>query len=591
MAGRHDQERQDLERESETLIRLAMLIRKRRPAEDRHAVEEIVATSADNAEKVRRIEEIDRASARSYDEEADARRHYIGTPATDPQDTPTRARRPPRVKAPLSKLGYLRFLFRDRARILQFGTTTRTILPTHFPPSVRLSPDVPAFFIGFLRPTARDIHATLSQLMGNAWMYLPRRDYNLLVLVLDLCTTIERLPVSTESFQPPRASKTLCAVEERLLALRYEQDAVARILEAIETLRAWNRRAIENLSVLPDLVKRVVSRTADHPSLIDALLAVNMVAYRSYLTEEEVTLTGLGRLVETRVFDCSEETRRQISEFVERLISQLDMLAAERQEILRVRAFLKREKTGKVDLSATRDLVQASQTTWEEARDNPAVLAEATFRSVADLIAALVAEPLTLAGSATAPLFRDHPFDGEVDRLRHTATAVEALVFQLPSLAHDRFIAIVDKRETATRYEADFLMHVQAFLDALSTVRTRLQSLLAHAVPGDHNIEPLDLHRATTTPVALPLEAAVESGPPLVRSRRLADALGSVVRLGYELAFFFGDRQIRHVLKREHQVERDMEHMLDTIERVAAPEQARQVLQRYQQGRSEAADQ
>ncbi|MFW6261281.1 MAG: hypothetical protein ACOC6J_06825 [Spirochaetota bacterium] len=581
MPGGYDQDQHDLQRESETLIRLGMLIRKRRAPEDRRSVEEILASAADSAEKVRWIEEIDRASARSNDEESEARRHYIGTPTDDLPEAPARARHPPRVKAPLSKQGYLGFLLRERARILQFGTTTRTILPGYFPPSVRLSPDVAAFFIGFLRPTARDIHATLSQLMGNAWMYLSRHDYNLLVLVLDLCTTIERLPVTAESYEARRAPKTLRAVEERLLALRYEHDAVPRVFEAIETLRSWNRRAIENLSALPGLVKRVISRTPDNPSLIDALLAVNMVGFRRYLTEQDVTLSELGRLVETRVFDCSDETRRQIDEFIERLVSQLDGLARERKDILRVRAFLERDERGEVDLSATRELVESSQSSWKAARDNPAVLAEATFRPLAALIAALVAEPVTLSGVGTTPLFRDRPFVGEVDRLNHTATAIEALVFQLPSLPHDRFVAIVDKRETATRYEAELLMHVQAYLDAVGAIRTRLQELLARAVEIDRGFEPLDLHRATSERAPVPLDAVVESGPSLVRSRPLRTALGRVVRLAYELAFYFGDRQIRRVLKREHQVERDMDHMLETIERVANPEQAHEIVQRF----------
>lgn len=581
MPGGSDHEQDELQRESETLIRLGMLIRKRRSAEDRRAVEEILATTAENAEKVRRIEEVDRASTRAQDGDRDARRHYIGTPQNEQQDAPAHARRPPRVKAPLSRQGYVRFLLRDRARILQFGTTTRTILPGRFPPSVRLSPDVPAFFVGFLRPTARDIHATLSQLMGNAWMHLSRHDYNLLVLVLDLCNAIERLPVTTESYDARRASRTLRAVEERLLALRYEHDAVARILEAIETLRAWNRRAIENLSVLPDLVNRVISRAPDNPSLIDALLAVNMVDARRYLTEQDVTLSGLGRLVETRVFDCPEETQRQIDEFIERLVSQLDALAQERRDILRVRAFLERDQRGEVDLSATRELVESSQTDWRAARDNPAVLAEATFRPLATVVAALVSQPLTLSGVGTTPLFRDRPFDGELDRLQHTATAVEALVFQLPSLPHDRFVAIVDRRETATRYEAELLMHVQTYLDVITTIRSRLQELLAHAVEGGTDFEPLDLHRATTEHVPLPLDAVVERGPALVQSRPLRAALSRVVRLGYELAFFFGDRRIRRVLKREHQVDRDINHMLETIERVARPEQAREIVQRF----------
>lgn len=569
-----------MSREPDTLIRLGKLLRRRRSPEQRRAVEEILSSTVSSSEKVRLVTEIDRKAQPGDQNSRETRRHYVGTPEDDATGRSVRPRKPPRVKAPLTRQGYFAFLFRARLRIREFGRTTNTIEAGGFPPSVRLSPNVSAFFSGFVKPSAQDIRVILTRLMDNAWMHLTKRDYNLLVLLIDFCRTIERTAASADDFRTNRALAGLRPIEDKLLALRYERQSVPRILESIETLRDRNQHSIKNLSAVPGLVSRLITRTKQHPSLIDAMLAVNMVAKRRFLTEDDLVLSGLGRIVETEAFDCSEETQARIQEFIDRIVAQLDALEQERREILKMRAFVKTNPTGDVSLGPLQELAAHSSTvSWKRLRDHPVQLAENLFLALTRLVSSVCNESLTLRETGTTPLFAERPFDADLERMRRATEAIRHLAVDLQSLRQDRFIAIIDKRETPTRQEADFLMHLQIYLDILAKARKQLQPLLQRPGAPGRDFHPIDLRR--NTECGLPLDDAVLTAMPPVPQETLRVVLTQIIQLAYLTAFFFGDRKIRHLLKREHQLERDMEHLLESVQRIAPPQQAQEIVQRF----------
>jgi hypothetical protein len=61
----------------------------------------------------------------------------------------------------------------------------------------------------------------------------------------------------------------------------------------------------------------------------------------------------------------------------------------------------------------------------------------------------------------------------------------------------------------------------------------------------------------------------------------LRTAFTRLVEISYVLAYEFGDRSVRQHIAREHQVDSDIEHLLDTIDRIAEPEQAEQIISRF----------
>ncbi len=584
-------EQNKIREESEALIRLGMLLRQRRNATAQDSVQKVLQSRVSSADKVRRIEEIDRriddrnqpdnGQEHATAEVVSNSRRYISVDPSPPPVERLKARRPPRVKAPLSRNGYFAFFFRHRLRIREFGQATATIAPGGFPPGVKVTESVPAFFAGFLRPAARDIPHLLLQLMGNAWMHLTKKEYNLLVLLLDLCERIDRVSAGGAQFSNGSALSKLMLVEDRLLSIRYNDDSVPRIHEAILTLMARNRREIENLDALPLLVTRMISRTEGEISLIDAMLALNMVYYRRYVTEEDLVLSGLGALVETRTFDCSDGTMERIEESVARLEAQLETLDQEYRSVLKVRALVKKDEKGDILLEPLKKLVSAgSGYSWETVAANPPHLAEILFDTFRAQVWELAAGPLKMEAVGTTRLFTGAPFDADMERLALAVGNIRDQLTELQMLSRERLSALRDKRERATRYESEFLMQLQLGLDIVTATRDRLATFLQNEVPPTRGFEPVDVGAAGDAGRGLPLSAQIV-GASRFEGMSLRSAIETVVTEAHLICFVFGDKEIRRLLSREQHIQRDMEHILQTVERIAPAERATEIVKLY----------
>lgn len=566
--------------ESAALSTLESLLRKERTENAAAEVDAVLRSSDPSDEKVRRIIEIDRRSPRPRRERQRGRR-YIGTPEIAGGEIRPHAKRPPRVVREHERRSFFGYLFRERRPLREFGERTRTLTTAFFPPQVRLMPDVAGMLVGYLRPTARDVGSMIRQLVVTAWKHLEKTDYNLLVLVLDLCDAIDRLPASTNELGTAETLKALDGVEQRLLAIRYERDAVDRILESIDRLTSDNRGAVENINALPRLTRSLIDRTDYRPSLIDTVLAVAMARCRRFLTEEDLVVPGLGRIIETDVFDCTDTIYDQIREYLTVITHQLEALDRERREILRIRAFVRRDQSEDVDSRQLRQLIQvSSRKSWEQVADNIVAIATAACGPTYDLLQSFFHRPLTLSGVGTTNLFAGLPFDSELQTLSRAADQIVRISDNFPWLSRERFVMLADRRETATSIEADFVMQISIYQDALKPIRDRLRSVLSidfTSANHDSVTQYLPLAGRET----LPFEAEVNGCHKLVNGSSVRSALSTIVELLYVLAYVFGDRALRHTLSREWQVERDIDHLLDTVERIAEPAQGEAIIGRF----------
>lgn len=566
--------------QAKPMTQLEELLRRKRSDRAQKEVEGVLASAASSGEKIRLIQEIDRRSPPSR-EQRHRKQRYIGTTEAAHQGIHVRARRPPRVVRQQVRQRLFPYLFRERARIREFGYRSRTVTASVVPATVRLTPDVPGFVLGFLRPTARDIAAMITQLVGNAWMHLDKADFNLLVLVLDLCEAIDQLPTNSEEYRGPEAFDRLKGIEQRLLAIRYGRDAVDRVVDAMQLLISNNRRAIDKLNALPRITRRLIGYTEERPSLMDVILAINMCKFRRHFTEEDLVVPGLGEVVEQEVFDCSESVHERIDEYIERIVRQLEALEEERRQVLRLRAFLKRGDQEEVDTQLLGMLIDgAGGRTTRSAEENAAGIALASLPRLVSLLLTLFHKPVTLSGVGTRILFDGLPFDGEISRLRRAEEQIQVHSRDLPYIQKERFLALADRRETATTAEADFLMQIQIAQDAMKSIRDVLQRVLG-IDSSLKNAESVSKYLPLHDGDSLPFESNITKGPRIIYGSTLRAAFSRVVEVLYILAYLFGDRSVRHHVAREHHIDSDIEHLLDTIDRIAEPERAQLIINRF----------
>lgn len=559
------------------LTKLGRLLQQPRTPEKQRDVEAVISGSMSTAEKIRLIQEIDDRSATEerYFGTSEPRRevragHTPQRNAPSSKSTSGPRRRPVMVKAPMRREPMVRFFFRHRPRIRQFGQLTKTLVPVLFPPSFRIHGGIPQYFSTVVQQRAADLSAILAQLIGNAWLYLTKRDYNLLIMLVDLCDSVVSARVPIHCYKRPTVLDRLSTVEARLLALMTDPEAVPRMVDAVATLSEHNRRRIRNLDEAQAYIRELLLPAPSRPSLVSILRALNMWRYRRYIEHDEIILEGIGSVVATDHFTCSEETAARIAEYIERLVKQLEALDHERKDILKVRTYVGRTDDGSVDQQPLATLAQIARSEqFEQLQSHPALLADGLLRGFIEHCAPLLREPVELEGAGSSRLFTPRTFENELDRLESVTESIYSASFELRSVTRDRYLELRHHKAAPIGSEAEFLIRLDTAIEIISTIRTQLVTVMSRQSPPTalSDYLPVDPLLASEADRPLPVHNVV-TAPKQFAGRLLGEVMRELVGICYLLPFTFADRTVQRMLNREHAVERDIEKLLEQLERM-----------------------
>jgi hypothetical protein len=287
--------------------------------------------------------------------------------------------------------------------------------------------------------------------------------------------------------------------------------------------------------------------------------------------------------VDRQAFDCSDATHGRIDDFLDRLAVQLEALAEEQRQVMKVRALIEKDEQGHIVLTSLERLVQAhTGYSWQSALDHPPQLAEGLFAGFAAHVEELFAKSLGLEEVGTVKLLNGTPFRPDLDRLERVVDVIQRNLVDLQMLRRERLVALRDKRESASRFEAEFLMQLQLGLDIVGQIRDHLAPLLDREAPTSRNFESIDFRAIGSDEGALPLAAVIVGGAPDFRGYSLRQAIETVIRNGHLICFVFGDKKIRNLLNREQQIRHDAEHMIESVRRIAISARAEEIVSIYQ---------
>lgn len=606
-------ESQHLNREAATLIDLGNLLRKQRTADGQRRVEEVLSSPIDNSEKLKRILEIDRhleekgstepgppvqeersgsasrgsslhelrTAKRGARRERNRQERYYGT-VSESRNGPVRRKRARvqfNLKRPFNREGYLSFLLRHYRRMKEFGYASRTMSPRVFPPGVRLNPELRSYLQVSLKHNAKDASSLLAQLMGNSWLYLRKKEYNLLVLILELCTLIRETDFSALDMGKPTLIDSLKKLEQQYITLSYHTSYLDAAIHAVQELIKRNRRSIEGLDRLPVLIRSLLSRQGESPSLSEALLAMNMFKYRRYLGWEDLMHPGIGEVVETGRFDCTPETQQAIDGYVQKLLGKLKNLDKERKEILKLRTYLTRDENDQIELAPLKELYERGggpqRSSFEQDVGKLPLFAQrltqAMRRSYEDLLNGTV----ELSRLGKVRLFEEHPFHNEVSMLQRLDAKLEDVSFQLPSFPKKRYLEIKVNRAQAVAIEAEAVSLLNEVMEVIRSIGEKLHPLLRKAEAGSDRemrpdeFTPVDVRVSGSQAGVLPLANIFYHPTSIENGKHLFQLFHDLLRRCYLIRYLFDDPRITHPLRRESQVEQEMQSVLETLERIA----------------------
>jgi hypothetical protein len=606
---------QHLNREAEALIELGTLLRKQRPAEKQREVESILESQLSSREKLSRIRELDRredvqgsgetqskepvektnggesaprgstlhelkSARRGRKRERQAGKRYYGSDPVTPQRTKRRRKRSTQLnlKRPFRREGYFSFLFRHYSRIKRFGYASSTMQPAIFPPRMLLAPSLQTYLEVSLKHTAKDTSTLLLQLIGNSWLHLRKKEYNLLVLIIDLCGHIQETDFTSLDYRDPAIIEKLKKLEHRFLTLTYHSSYVDTAADAVRTLMEKNRRHIEGIERLPGLMRSLLRAEGESPSLSDVLLAMNMYRYRRYLTWDELLHAGLGEVVETGVYDCSDEVQEAIDNYVRKVLEQLQTLDQERKEILKLRTYLMKDENDQVDLSELHEMYErgTKKRNYSFDRDIQKLplfaerLVDAFVVTYEDVLTA----PVSISEIGTITLFEGNPFHKEMSLLHRIDSKLEDLSFQLPTFTKKRYQEIKLNRAQALEVEAEAVLLLNEIIETMRGIGGKILPLLqvditAISQMGPGEVAPVDLRLSGPEAGKLPLANFFFHDTSLENGKNLFQVLQDLLKRCLQTRFLLEDPRILHRLRREYQVDQEMNRHLETLERIA----------------------
>jgi hypothetical protein len=579
-----------INREADILIELGTLLRKERSAQKNAQVQKIFESDLSDEEKVEQIKRLDsetgvveqeqkRQNGKNGADRGERVERYFGT--VPPKEKKRRGKKRSRssytLKHHFQRPGYFSFLFRHYGKIKEFGFSTRTMVSTIFPPGIKADREMRSALEIQLKPVAKEVAVILNQLMGNSWLFLHKKEYNLLVLLTELCNSIESTEFTSLNFNDPKVSERLKQTEHLFWLLHYRKEYFDQIRTSIDLLLEKNRRNIRNLELLPGMIKKLMAKNELRPSLYNVLLAVNMMRYRRYITQDALLIEGHGELIGTREFDCEEETAEKIDEHISKLITQLELLEKERKEILKVRAFMQRDENGNVDIEPLRSLyesgVPSKKVSFEKEKDKLLNFLGHFTRAFLEVFEDLLCCRVRISGIGSVILFEGDPFRKDLGKLQMISSKCEDLNFQLPVFSQKRYMEITIKHAQAIESEAEAVSLIGETVASLRSIASRIIPLL-HSGPFDRivraeNFQKIGLGVSDYQKTPFPSGNLLENSGTYVEGRSIGDIFSLLVSVSYLFGFFFNDRNVLNVLRRENQVQHDMEGIIETIERLA----------------------
>jgi hypothetical protein len=576
-------DKSEMREEAEALITLGKLLKRNRPPEKQREVQVILAGDLSNREKISRIQILDENDISETPHKVPKKKgthrtyRYFGSQLNHTGKSRAQKNRE-KIKRSLVPSPIFRYLFRELPRIRAFGVKSGILKPKFL--GVRAAPEIRSYLLTFLQPLASDCLNFITQLIGNGWLYLTKKDYNLLVLFQRFCKSVVEFNFLKLNPKDRNCVDNLKNIERQFLALHYREEFIGKIINGTETLIKNNRREIPNLESLPSLIKKITTVGGEEQTFGNILLCLNMVKYRKYVTVKDLMKQDIGEAVDTAFFDCSELTQKEIDRYIEETINRLKLLHQERYEIARLQNYVHVDESDNLILDRLQFFYQNTlhneEYDFDEDRkqvNSFAVKFVSLFRNVYEPI---LNGKLELSHLGSVQLFPQAVFKEKFIQLEMVQKKIEALLFKLPHFPRKRYLDLKNTGQGAIMAEAETVglidESVEIFADIGRGIDKLLRKDITDSAPLKQDFDPLDSRTLEGENVRFPFSNKIKDVDHPFYDKPLREVLSDLVAVCYLFCSYMQDLTILHMIGKEKSVEDEIGKRLERLQRIADPE-------------------
>jgi len=573
--------RTEIEREADDHIALGLLLRKERVEQKKNAVQKVLASVLTVPQKIEKIHEIDEK------EDALALLHIVRqVGAQSSRGHVSRMSRA--IKRPLQRLSWLAFLFKELARVREFGRRSHTLQAGIMPPGVRMEQRLTAFFVKELQPSAGELSRLLEPVLEHGWLSLTPRQYNFLVLLKRLLDRVRAFDYHRLNWRDTDLIDKFRRIESLFLMLHYAPETQDVVLEALRTCLEKQRIAEQEIVRTSSLVLEILSEDFALPSLYNCIVGLNIARYRRMLTLADLMREGLGDMVDSGRFDCDNQLRIHMEEYIDESLASMKKVHEQLVETRRINSFIGLDELGKPDSSILRKLYPAAEPRetidYDGDRGNVVLFFSRLARAFDRVFSRILNGRCVLEGGKPAELFSRSFFELDLTRLRTVVERLENGPFHFGDFPVSRYIQIKGARLGTVGSELEATQLILEGVGTLVDIGKSLAKTLSLQAPAgaDHGQQgPLEPIVLQGKPFTLPFGDQKLRAHPFIDGKTVAEALSLAVTVCFTAGLIFQDDFLSLFTGKEKRLATDLQTRLRLVENLLDPDNYRDLSALY----------
>ena len=579
--------RREIEIEADDNIALGRLLRKEREELKKQAVERVLATDLRISQKIEKIKEIDekqdpqeieRVVQRAYLQAL--RREFVRLRSS--------------VKASQKSIPYLKYMFRERRRIRDFGRKTHVLDTPFLPPGIRTNLELRNFFVRDLQNWSAEISHKLELITEHGWLHLTPLQYNLIVLLKSLADKCLAFDFVHLNYRDRKLIEKMKRIERLFLMLHYRAEYAEMIQESVLSVYRKQGKGEEAGQEVRNLAVRILAADATLPSLYNCIVGLNMVKYRRFLTLEDLMQPGLGEAVNTRDFNCTLEVRLRIYAYVQSSLESIKKLHSQLHEVRRLNSYLNYDEQGAVDSSNLNRLYEKSvpkeEGDFQTDQGNVLVFAQRLFEAFYRTFLSFLNGKVQLGGIERTAIFSRSFYELEMARLAAIVDKLKKGPFHFGNFPLSQYLQVKEAKIGAIGNELELIQLVDEGIACLADLGKSLAKVIGSSTGKlqDQADQPADPEQ--------PLEPVIFQGKPYsipyaeqrigersyLEGMTVSEALADATSLCFTMGMLFRDRFVFFVLGSANRYEAGLQGQLRLMKNLLDPERYREILSRYQ---------
>jgi len=551
--------------EAEDIITLGQLLKQQRDEERRRTVNAIAASGLSVREKIQEIHKLD----------AGGRQEIVGENEGTQRTRPLRYRVPALIdilKKPYARIPYLSYLFGDYRRILSFGKVTQVFTPVWFFPDVKLSQDVPLLLSRDLRRWAAELLDIVAIGLEDSWHYLRKNEFNLLVVVKQLCEKILSINFKLFDYKDPYLINKLRSLEALFLVFHYREEHQELLQFSLQKIVKNDPRVGDKYETAVDRIHKILHNDGSIPSLYNIILGLNMRKYRRYLTMQDLLCTDLGELINSKDFACPPDVKEKIRTLVTDGRRRLAELHSHQEKTKKLKTFLTFNESGEVSFDPLRFFYDQANSIGEE----PAFSADSEdilrfvprfFDTLDRTFAPLLNGQTDLEEIRAITLFTHDFFQLEFLRIRRIAGRVWD--YSEDKLPRTRFLDLQHSTKGIQSLEAEILKQVNEGLEVIFEMAKKVETILnTRRKSGGRPTGPLDPMILHGKSFSIPHGKRRILSSSVLNGKTVVEALTSFVSICFTIAVFYHYPPVYDPLEREPQHSKELRSELEILSRL-----------------------